>query len=726
MNRSNTTTNNTKWIVRPLAACLALFGASLCAKEAEPMLGDVVVTATGKPEQRSAIAGTVQVIDRERIEASSAKSLTDLLAENAVGFFSEWTPGQTSINLRGGASDGQGRDYRSQVLVLINGRRAGTANISKLSPADVERVEVVRGPSSVVYGSQNIGGIINIIMKNGRTAPGTLLDLAAGSSDLLQGKLQHGGQSENADWYIGLSGGKKDDYRSGKGGSTLKNTAWDRRGLTAALGYQFDPQHRLDVNLRSDGIYDAGFRGSGANIYSEDDRYNQSIDLSYSGKTQDERIRWLVHGYKVRDVDDFRWASPIIRSSTGTPALGTQSDYNERQLDIEGLRVQPGMTLWQGNDILIGWDWEKSRLRSDRYRVGVPGNNLTQIAPYDNNQTETVNAFYFEDAQKFFDDRLVLRGGVRRTLGKTSLDWTPNLTAQKPRSENYRQTTYSFGGTYKLTDALVLRSGVSTGFRAPTASELAADFTALGGGRVFGNPSLKPETSRQVEVGGTYSARHWRLDAVLFQNVIQDRIISQARTGVANTSDYVNNPGDIVVRGLELQGDVNLLRLLSRDDTVWRWSVYGNGAYNFKMKDEGAAASANTDNLQRAYKYQATLGTRFGQAGVAHDWNFTVEAVLRGPMWYDTEENLLTTAEPSRSYIHRKSAFTVVNLRGDVQIRKGIKLYAAVRNLFDVNEHPIFIGLDESPYKLDPTLTNGGYGTSMPGREFQVGIQAFF
>ena len=68
----------------------------------------------------------------------------------------------------------------------------------------------------------------------------------------------------------------------------------------------------------------------------------------------------------------------------------------------------------------------------------------------------------------------------------------------------------------------------------------------------------------------------------------------------------------------------------------------------------------------------------------------------------------------------------MVNLRGDVQIRKGIKLYAAVRNLFDVNEHPIFIGLDDSPYKLDPSLTNGGYGTSMPGREFQVGIQAFF
>jgi len=145
------------------------------------------------------------------------------------------------------------------------------------------------------------------------------------------------------------------------------------------------------------------------------------------------------------------------------------------------------------------------------------------------------------------------------------------------------------------------------------------------------------------------------------------------------------------------------------------------------MKDEGAAVTANTDNLQRAYKYQAALGTRFGQAGVSHDWTFTVEAVLRGPMWYDTEENLLIpAAEPNRNYIHRKSPFTVVNLRGDVKLRKDVKLYAAVRNLFDVNEHPILIGLDEAPYRLDPRFANGGLGTSMPGREFQMGIQAFF
>ncbi|MFC7540377.1 TonB-dependent receptor plug domain-containing protein [Siccirubricoccus deserti] len=145
-------------------------------------LDEIVVTATRRPEPRSSIAGTVQVIDEDAIRRSTAQSMTDLLAEQGAGFFSEWTPGQTSINIRGGTSDGQGRDFRSQVLVLLNGRRAGTANLSKLSPADVERIEIIRGPASVVYGSQAIGGVINLILRDGRTSPGGQVEASGGPS----------------------------------------------------------------------------------------------------------------------------------------------------------------------------------------------------------------------------------------------------------------------------------------------------------------------------------------------------------------------------------------------------------------------------------------------------------------------------------------------------------------------------------------------------------------
>ncbi len=161
------------------------------------------ITATGRPEPISRLVGTVQVIHQDRIAKSTARSVTELLNENAVGFMSEWTPGQTSINIRGAATEGQGRDFKSQVLVLINGHRAGTANISKLSTADIERIEIVRGPSSVIYGSQNMGGVISIILKTGLTAPGNVVQADAGSWNLLEGKAASGGLYKGFDWYVG-------------------------------------------------------------------------------------------------------------------------------------------------------------------------------------------------------------------------------------------------------------------------------------------------------------------------------------------------------------------------------------------------------------------------------------------------------------------------------------------------------------------------------------------
>ena len=678
---------------------------------------ELVITPGGRAEARGKVAGTVQVIDRGVIERSTSQSVTELLRENAVGFFSEWTPGQTSINIRGAATDGQGKDFRSQVLVLINGRRAGTANLSKLSLADVDRIEVVRGPASVIYGSQNLGGVINIIMKTGRSAPGTLVEGRTGSWDLYQGIVQHGGTSGNVDYYAGVSGGARGDYHSGKGGGHMENTDWERRGATGSLGYQINPNHRLEFNLRTDGVYDVGFRGSGANHFAKDDRSNKSADASYYGRTSDGVFNWFMQGYIVEDVDNFKWASP----SSG----GTSLDHNRRELDIVGVRIQPRVRPWEGHELLVGWDWEESTLRSDRFRLGLGGAPLVQVPPQDNNQTDRVQGFYFEDSQTFFNDTLGLRGGVRYTKGTTTFDSTPNYP-QIDASLDYDALTYSFGGTLAIAEGIVLRAGTSTGFRAPTATELAAQTTNLNGTRVFGNPNIDPETNEQIEVGANISGWLGTLDLALFQNVISDRIITLARPGVVpQTSDYINNPGDIEVRGIEVGFDANLMRVLGTGPSDWRWNLFSNGYYHFDMIDKGASATANTDKPQRMYEYELSIGTRFGQSGPSvRDWSLQAVGLLRGPMWYDTEEALLIPlGEPRNTFIHRKDPFWVWNIRGDIELIEGLKLFAGINNLFDVNEHPIFIALDTQPCIANPASQNGGCGTSMPGREYIAGLQ---
>src|SRR5262249_5319567 len=158
--------------------------------------------------------------------------------------------------------------------------------------ADVERIEIVRGPASVIYGSQNMGGVVNIIMKTGRTAPGTFVEANTGSWGLAQGRAQDGGVKDGFDWYFGSSAGTQGSYHNG-GGTKETNTGWQRRGLTGALGYQINADNHIGVNLRTDGIYNAGFRGSASSIYGQDDRYNRSYDINYEGGVPGGRLSWF-------------------------------------------------------------------------------------------------------------------------------------------------------------------------------------------------------------------------------------------------------------------------------------------------------------------------------------------------------------------------------------------------------------------------------------------------
>lgn len=699
--------------------------AQSAARSRSSMVDEVIVTATARPEVRSRVVGTVDVIGAEEIEKSGAASVTEILSQSGVAFANEWTPGQTQLNVRGGSTDGQGRDFRSQVLVLINGRRAGTANVSKLSPSDVERIEIVRGPSSVVYGSQNIGGVINIITKTGRGARGQTAQLATGSWDYFQGLMQIGGVAGPVDFYLGLSTAQRGDSKAGDGGPTLENTSYERKGLTAAIGYQLTDNQRLALTARTDGIYDAGFRGSGANIFTKEDRYNNSVDLAYTGDAPAWRMAWNVAAYGVVDVDNLRWASPIIRS--GALAVpGTSKDYNRRQINIAGVRVQPSFDLWTGNQLLVGYDRERSTVRSTRVRVGVNGAPISQVPPFDNNQTETVEALYFEDAQRLLDERLTLRGGARLTQGQTSFDPTPNLAGQVTTQRDYEARTYSLGVSWRVLEALTLRANTASGFRAPNATELGAEFEALGGGRTFGNPNLEPESSKQFEAGAIYQGLGWDIDVAVFQNKIRDRIVTRPRSGAVNTNDYVNNSGDVIIEGVELLGSADLTRMFDRAGD-WSWTVSGGGSYHFTMRDEGASASASTDNVERIYRYQAGLSTSVGNTGGRFPWLAKLDGSLHGPVWYNTEENLLVPlAEPNTNFIHRKDPYWVWNARFEMDMTSSVQTFVAVNNLLDEDYHPLLISTTGAAL-LDPRWVNGGgLGTSAPGRNVQVGVRIRF
>ena len=659
------------------------------------------ITATGRPEPISRLVGTVQVIHQDRIAKSTARSVTELLNENAVGFMSEWTPGQTSINIRGAATEGQGRDFKSQVLVLINGHRAGTANISKLSSADIERIEIVRGPSSVIYGSQNMGGVINIILKTGLTAPGNVVQADAGSWNLLEGKAASGGLYKGFDWYVGGAASTRDNYAI-SGGAPELNTAWTRYGATGAFGYQIDETSRIEGTVRSDGIYNAGFRGSSANLFAFDTRYNYSFDTSYLAKTRDGQGNVYFQAYFVTDVDDLNNPSPL--SALNAPASRTTTDHNRRQLDILGTRFQPRYKLFSGNELLFGLDWERSWLRSDRYRLG--GAAVTQLSPQDNNQTDNVFAFYLEDSQSFFDDKLIVRGGVRQTWGTTALDWTPYaptlVTGTNPLPGHdllggrdlrlHRLAGRPRRRLERLSRADRHRDRRQLHDHADRHHDLRQSGTGAGdqpamGGRRHGNVERRP-----LRHGGVpehhlqpHRAAHRLLDR------------RPRRAGPDQQPGQPRGPGHRVP---DAGRPVPVVQLAAgrRRPVLERLRQRLLQLEDDRLRRQPACRAPTSRS--RINKYGASIGTLFGQMGTQYPWSLQLLGILRGPMWYNTEESLSPVFFPGQNRtvsVYEKGAFWVWNSRLEVEVIKDLKLFAAVNNIFDVNNHPIFIAQDATP-----------------------------
>lgn len=709
---------------RPAAAVLVwttlLFGFSapaLC--ETISKLDDVVVTGTRSSQSLGKVTATMQVFDRERLANSPAESVTDFLAENGMVFFSQWAPGQTSVTLRGIRSDGQGRDFKSGVLVLINGRRAGTANLSKLSLDQLHRIEIIRGPASVSYGSQAMGGVINLITRNGLNTRGGHIDLSAGSFDRFRGGAGYAGQlSQDLAAYVGANGETRDDYEGGKGSGTLENTEYTRYGGLGALNWTPTAHSSLDLTVRSDGVYDSGFRGSSYDLDNDEDRYNQSVDLQYQTDLPGLNAVLNTQAFLFRDLDKFRW---------GSEASGYDVDNTTREQTGYGLKISPEFSLTPATLLVLGVDVDYSELRNERYRYGTTG-PVSQAAPYDMNQDVLVLSGFSEINQSWLSDRLNLNAGIRYTHSDLTLVDTPYRALTGDRDATESHITYSTGMSYRFTPGVKGRISYATGFRTPTGAELAGEYsTVLSPGKIYrGNPDLDPETSRQYEAGLTYAKESLFLDLAIFDNTITDRIATRlyANDGTTRIYRYENNSGDAHIQGIELQAQYDFSSVLGLKGQGLTLGL--NGSYNFTMEEDGAESADSgpyADKVQRMSEYQGSAVVTYAWK---NKWRISLVSTLYGPMHYDTEEKLTATAQSAGDYVHRKGSFALFNLRGRYAVTDGLTLFAGIDNLLDKNYHPMFIQIDDGIVRVDTSKTNGGLGNSLAGRNVYAGITYTF
>ena len=511
---------------------MAVPGLSLAAENSDgpvtAALDEVVVTAARVSESVREVSADIMVIGPEEIAVSPARNVGELLTAKGLGAVSLYPGELISVNIRGFRTATYGNDLSSYVLVLLNGRRAGTGNLAKIMTKNVERIEVIRGPGAVQYGSSAMGGVINVITRQGSGAPQAALSGKIGSYGYDESGVLVGGEQAGFDFSGSFSRATMDDYDTGSG-DKFYNTGYDHIDhYSVNAGYSFLDRHRLGVIFTR---YYADEVGSPDYLSSNDldntnDSANHSMDIIYDGASADNVYSWQMRYFTGKDKDT--WFDPMASNASGWDD-GIPYLY---KTDMSGAQAQGSMELG-----------------TVRLTAGVDWLDYESTSSADPKETDSENYAAFLLAKvKFMQERLIVDGGLRYDA------YDLEVVEPAGKNEDDNNIAASAGVVYLLTDALKLRAHYGEAFIMPGADELAADFYSDFGVHYVGNPGLDPESSRTYEGGINYT--HSGLSAGLgyFFTRYKDKIES-----VAIGSDQTwENVGKAEISGFEGELSVDL------------------------------------------------------------------------------------------------------------------------------------------------------------------------
>ncbi|MBK9161709.1 MAG: TonB-dependent receptor [Nitrosomonadales bacterium] len=449
-------------------------------------LDEVVVTATrvAQPLDRSLVHTTV--ISRKEILASQAADVPTLLKGLAgVEVYQSGGIGkQSSLFMRGTNS--------SHALVLLDGVRVGSATsgmtaIDQLMLDQIERIEVVRGNISSLYGSEGIGGVIQVFTRRGKGAPAFNVGAEAGSRNTQRISAGFGGEAGETSFGVQVSGFKTEGVSSVKP-TMVPTVNPDRDGyrnasFSASVRQSFGADHSLSFSL-----FDSSANSQTDNSFGLRTDVNESqanvrkMALTMENHFGDIWQSRLQLSQGVDDTQNFLNGVPDI-------ALGAQFKTVSDQIAWQNM-----LQLGAHNVLNVGVEQLKQRVSSSTAFTRTRRTDDSVFAGY----TGIYGAHQLQ---------LNLRRDRYSDFGKAD--------------------TALLGYGYDLNDAWRITASTGTAFKAPTLNDLFYPFVNYGFGFSYvGNPNLKPERSRNNELGLHYTADGQRADIVYFDNRINDLIVN--------------------------------------------------------------------------------------------------------------------------------------------------------------------------------------------------------
>ena len=457
-----------------MAMATMLWNPSLQAVEQLP---ELVITAERIALDQASISADVTTISEEEISQSQATSVVELLRSQAgINVASTGGPGKTtSVFLRGGNS--------GHTLVLIDGVRVGSATVgsfdwSGLSTSDIERIEIVRGPQSSLYGADAMGGVIQIFTRKGEKGSKVHLHSEAGSYGTSSGQMSVSGQMESGSTYA------------------LSVDAFRTRGVSAAaIGAELDPYRKLSI------------AGSVGLLVGDGEL--ELIGRNVDGKTG-------LDGFGPADVLNY---NSNTRQSVGSAKL----TYPVTDMIETSLQLSRSTDEVISTDPAGGFNNADFRTRMDQlsWLNSVDLDSISLLAGVDMYRS------------KGYSGSAGLDRSIRQSAGFALLAWQGDWIDLNgsvrfdKNSSTSNKTTYKAGMALHPLTGVKLTANYGTGFKAPSLNDLYFPASAFSAG----NPNLKPETSRGWDAGVSYEFNNDALKAglglVWFDQSYKDLIVWQ-------------------------------------------------------------------------------------------------------------------------------------------------------------------------------------------------------
>ena len=509
------------FILKGVAAALLLCGgASPSSAQSVATLDEVVVTANRTEESRREVTSNITVIDEEEIAASTASTLTDLMQQQ--GFYIVTTGDSSHIQIRGYGSLSLVTEPANTVLMLVNGRRVGNPSLSLVGLANVERVEIIRGPAAVQYGPSAMGGVINIITKQGRgmDRPYVSLEAGLGSDALHRQRVSIGGAGGGLDFALGLTNYGRDDVTVSEGRRWYGTEIMRSSLLNADLGYTIADTHRAGFNFNYGNsdlkLPGSGFRGSNSPDVQPTEyiRKNWNTAFNYTGHTVGKAFDWMAnYAFGSDDRENLRAAGTTSVSTLETRTFNAQARYTAGLVSLS------------------------------------TGIDYVRYAEPDTENYQRDTGVYFTGKLRLLDERLIFSAGGR---------FDSYANEKNTEERQYDNFGGSVGAAYLPLNWLKLRVNYAEGFKVPTV------------GNMFGSPpwyapnfDLNPEKSKTVEFGTDISSDYVDFSLTYFNSDYAGKIIALQVSGLEYPYQYRNL--DATLAGMESSFRTDLGKVFGQD-----------------------------------------------------------------------------------------------------------------------------------------------------------------